>query len=92
MKDLITRWLYDRIGINYLRPHHIDPAQVVAVEADYFTIRGEEDGALHYFPYGSVIQIAEKEGGLTIGGRFTHKQHFTVVIKIRHMVDFVPVA
>ena len=92
MRKLLMQHLNQRVGINYLRPHHIDPAVVVAAEKGYFTIRGEADEELHHYPYGNIIQVAEKPGGIEIGGPFTHKQRFDVIIKVGHLVDVVPVA
>jgi len=92
MRDLLQSFVKHRIGINYLRPHHIDPAVLVAIHDDYFTVRGEDDQALHHYPYSNIIQVAQKEGGIEIGGPFTHKQRFEVVIKIGRLVDVVPVA
>jgi hypothetical protein len=92
MHKLLSQHLNRRVGINYLRPHHIDAAMVVAVEDDWFTIRGEEDGTLHHYPYGNIIQVAEKEGGIDVGGMFTQTQHFDIIIKVGHLVDVVPVA
>lgn len=92
MKELLSRFLDQEVGINYLRPHHIDPAKVIAASDDFFSIRGKLDQSIHHYPYSNIIQIAEKEGGIEIGGPFTHKHRYEVIIKIGHLVDVVPVA
>jgi hypothetical protein len=92
VKELLVQFMDREVGINYLRPHHIDPATIIAVADRYFSIQGKWDDSLHHYPYSNIIQIAEKEGGIEIGGPFTHKHRYDVVIKIGHLVDVVPVA
>ena len=92
MKELLSRFIDHEVGINYLRPHHIDPAIVIAASKGFFSVRGQSDQSVHHYPYNNIIQIAEKEGGIEIGGPFTHKHRYEVIIKIGHLVDVVPVA
>ncbi len=90
MKILLQPFLNTQIGINLERPLHIDAATLIAVQNEYFSVT-DERGYTHHFPYGSVIQIIEHEGGIEVGGLFQHKQLFPLVIKISHLPDFTPV-
>ena len=83
MRKLLLQHLNQPVCINYLRPHHIDVATVVAVEDDWFTIRGQEDGTLHHYPYGNIIQIAEKEGGIDIGQARIRGRWFRGLFRLR---------
>jgi len=92
MRNLLTRFIDREVGINYLRSHHVDPATVIAAEAEFFSIRGLDDPSVHHYPYSNIIQVAENPDGMEIGGPFTHKHRYQVIIKIGHLIDVVPVA
>ena len=51
---------------------------------------GARDGVTHYYPYSSVIHVMEKAGGVEVGGLFTHKHAWPLVVKVGHVVDVGP--
>ena len=90
MIDVLRRYLGQEIGINLVRPLHIDVAELVAVEEGYFTVRDEGGTTLHHIPYHSVLRAVEDPSGVTVGGLFTHKRSFPLVVKIAHVRDDLP--
>ena len=90
MKALFDRYLQKRIGLNYHTAYHIDEATLTVVAEGYFGAVGAKDGVTHYYPYSSVIHAMEKEGGVEVGGLFTHKHAWPLVVKVGHVVDVGP--
>jgi len=90
MKDVLTRHVNQEVGINLDRPFRVESALLLNVEHDYFTIQDHKNDYIHHFSYASVVQIIENPGGVEVGGLFTHKRRFPVVIKVGHLVEHVP--
>jgi hypothetical protein len=90
MKALFERYLQKKFGLNYRTAYHIDEATLTLAADTYFAAEGERDGVTHYYPYSSVIHVMEKEGGVEVGGLFTHKRAWTLVVKVGHVVDVGP--
>ena len=90
MKALFDRYLQKKIGLNYHTAYHIDEATLTLAADTYFAAVGDRDGVTHYYPYSSVIHVMEKAGGVTVGGLFTHKHTWPLVVKVGHVVDVGP--
>ena len=90
MDTILRRFLQCEIGINYLKPYHVDPAELIAAEKGYFAIRSFEDGAVYYYPYTNIIRIIEREEGVSIGGLFKQPKVYSVVVKVGHLIDMAP--
>ncbi len=90
MKPLFDRYLNQRIGLNHHTAYHIDEALLTVVADTYFGAVGARDGVTHYYPYSAVIHVMEKEGGVEVGGLFTHKHLWPLVVKVGHVVDVGP--
>ncbi len=90
MKTLFDRYLQTKIGLNYHTAYHIDEATLVEATETYFAALGERDGVTHCYPYSAVIHVMEKEGGVVVGGLFTHKHAWPLVVKVGHVVDVGP--
>ncbi|MBL0141938.1 MAG: hypothetical protein IPP91_07645 [Betaproteobacteria bacterium] len=90
MKALFDRYLNQSIGLNYHTAYHIDGATLTLAADTYFAALGEKDGITHYYPYSAVIHVMEKAGGVVVGGLFTHKQTWPLVVKVGHVVDVGP--
>lgn len=90
MKRILEKYLGEEIGINYDKPFKIDDVTLVGVEADYFSITDHDKGYTHHFTYQSIVQIIEHEGGVDVGGLFTHHKHHTVVLKVGHVMEYIP--
>ena len=90
MKALFDRYVNARIGLNYHTAYHIDEATLTLVADTYFGALGAKDGVTHYYPYTAVIHVMEKDGGVEVGGLFTHKHLWPLVVKVGHVVDVGP--
>ena len=51
------------IGINYRRAAACEPAMLVNVTADHFTVRSADTALLYHFPLRMVLSAVEAEGG-----------------------------
>ncbi len=91
MKGILEKYLDDEIGINYEKPFRIEAVTLVGVEKNYFSVFDHNNGYTHHFSYHSIVQIIEHQGGIDVGGFFTHKKHHTVVVKVGHLMEYVPV-
>jgi hypothetical protein len=90
VQTILKPYLNTEIGINYLKPYHVDPATLAAVAEDHFSVRSPEDGAVYTYPYSNVVRIIEREGGVSVGSLFTHRKSYSVVVKVGHMIDVAP--
>ncbi len=50
----------------------------------------DRKGYAHYFSYQSIVQIIEFHEGIDVGGIFAHKEHHIVVVKVGHLIEYVP--
>ena len=91
MEAVLRRFLHREIGINYLKPYHVDPAELVAVTPSYFAVRCPRDGAVYTYPYSNVIRVIEREEGVPAGGLFKHRKAYSMVVKVGHLVDMAPI-
>jgi len=90
MKKILQAYLGKTIGINFERAFKIEAAELSAVEDSYFSIVDGNKGYTHSFPYYGIVQIIENPSGIEIGGLFTHKEKFPVVVKVGHLVEYLP--
>ena len=90
MKDILTRHVGTEIGVNIIKPVHIDPVKLIAVHDDYFTVEYEHDGNTYHLPYLNIVKIIENPEGVTVGGFFKQHKTFPFVVKIGHLVDYIP--
>lgn len=89
MKEILLPYVNKSIGINYEKPFKIESAELVAMNDNYFTIVDSDKGYTHYFSWSSIVQIIENTDGIEVGGMFSHKETFTIVIKVGHLVEYV---
>jgi len=89
MKDILTNYVGQEIGINLEKPFRIDSAKLKSVSDEHFSVIDKHHGYTHHFAYQSVVQIIEGEGGIDIGGLFTHKEHHNVIVKVGHLVEYI---
>ena len=90
MKELLKKHLNSEIGMNITRPLQVDPVVLMAVHEDYFTVIGEKDGNTYHLPFLNIVKIIENPNGVTVGGLFRQKKTFPIVVKIGHLVDYMP--
>ncbi len=90
MKNVLIGHLNQEIGINIDRPFKIEPALLLKVEDDYFTIQDHRNKYIHHFSYHSIVQIIENKEGVEVGGMFSHKDRYPIVIKVSHLVEYIP--
>ena len=89
MKCILAKYLNKEVGINIEKAFRFESAQVVAVEDNHFSVVDEIQSYTHHFSYHSIVQIIENDGGIDVGGFLSHK-HFNVIIKVGHIIEFVP--
>ena len=87
MKSILAKYLNKEVGINIENAFRFEPAQVTAVEENYFSVVDENQSYTHHYSYHCIVQI--NESGVDVGGFLSHK-HFNVVIKVGHIQEFVP--
>lgn len=90
MKNVLEKYLYKDIGINYEKPFRIDDAKLVELTDNYFSVVDHNKGYTHYFSHSSIVQIIEHQRGIDVGGLFTHKKHHLVVVKVGHLIEYIP--
>ena len=90
MKDILARHLNTEIGVNIIKPMHVDPVKLVAVHEDYFSVENEHDGNTYHLPYLNIVKIIENPNGVTVGGLFKQHKKYPFVVKIGHLVDYLP--
>jgi len=90
MRDVIRKYLGQVVGANLEKSHHIDAAEVIDTNDSYFSLRSAVDGHLHHVMYTNVVQAIEDPGGVEIRHLFTANQRFELIIKMGHVVSFVP--
>jgi hypothetical protein len=89
MKSILAKYLNKEVGINIENAFRFEPAQVTAVEENYFSVVDENQSYTHHYSYHCIVQIIENESGVDVGGFLSHK-HFNVVIKVGHIQEFAP--
>jgi hypothetical protein len=89
MKPVLAKYLNKEVGINIEKAFRFESAQITAVEDSYFSVVDESQSYTHHFSYHSIVQIIENDGGIDVGGFLSHK-HFNVIIKVGHIIEFVP--
>lgn len=90
MKNILSKYENAEIGINLDKAFHLQKATLVHVEADHFSIMGTQDTCLHHFPYTAIVQLIENPDGVKVGGFLQHKECYPLVIKVGHLVEYVP--
>lgn len=90
MKEILKPWVGKEVGCNIQKPFHIITVVLEKVEDDYFVLRDDNDN-LHHMGYHSIVQIITNENGVDCGGGlFEHKHNYPLVIKIGHIIEYVP--
>ncbi len=89
MKSILAKYLNKEVGINIEKAFGFESALIPAVEDDYFSVVDENKSYTHHFSYQCIVQIIENDGGIDVGGFLTHK-HFNVIIKVGHIIEFIP--
>lgn len=90
MKNLIEKQIGNEVGINLHSAHRIESATLISADDDYFSVRTVADENLYHVPYVNIVKVIENPDGVTVSGFFkSHKTH-PFVIKIGHVVEYVP--
>ncbi len=91
MQDILEQYLSKSIGINLERAFHLQKVTLMQAEKEYFTVASDHDDCLHYFPYSAILQVVENPNGVRVGGLFQHKETYSLVVKVGHMAEYIPV-
>ncbi len=86
--QMLEKYVGQTIGVNHSDPAKIEPATLVGVNADCFTVRIAE-GMLCHFPLRVVLSAttAVADGTIQIGGFFATRE-YQIVIQVYHMVIY----
>ena len=91
MRDILEPYVGNEIGTNARKPYNLDPYTLVAVTDSYFTVKQEKNSTLVHVPYKNIVRILQNETEkIHVGGLFTHKHDFRLIVKIGHVVTYVP--
>ncbi len=90
MKELLEPYVGQSIGTNVVRPNHIEPANLVTVGNDYFSLKPEGADEVYHIPFGNIVKIIENPDGITIKEMFHRRHSFQLVVKVGHVVEYVP--
>jgi hypothetical protein len=90
MRKVLEKYLDKEIGINCVKAFYIESAKLVDLNDEYFSIIDHRNGYTHHYSYRSVVQIIEHPSGIEVGGMFTHKVNYSVVVKVGHLLEYVP--
>jgi len=90
MKSILEKYVESTIGMNVESPFHIETVQLSAVHDEYFSLSREKDGNVIHIPYANVVRIVENPEGVRVGGLFHQKKTYPVVVKIGHIVEYIP--
>jgi len=85
LKQQLEPYVQQAIGVNAEKPFHIDRVTLLGVHQDHFSIRQQSNGLTRHIPYHCILQILQKDGGVEVGGLFTHRERFDLVVKITHL-------
>lgn len=90
MRKLIEKQVGNEIGININSAHRIESATLISADDECFSVRASDDENLYHVPYVNIVKVIENPEGVTVSGFFkSHKTH-PFVIKIGHVVEYVP--
>ncbi len=90
MKNLLQKHVGTEIGINVIRAYRIDSATLMAVQDEYFTVKTDTDDNLYHIPMTNIVKVVENADGVNTGGLFKQHKSHPLVIKIGHVVEYVP--
>lgn len=77
IKDLLSPYVGERIGINTTKAWELDAAELVGIQRDFFSVRC--DGLTHHIPYGQVLRVVEAVKGPVTTGMFGNNRYAVVV-------------
>ncbi len=89
MKAILDRYMNIEVGMNIEKPFHFEPVTIIDAQPYFFSVQDHDKKNIHHFSYNSIVQIIENKEGIDIGGFFSH-QHFSMVIKVGHLFEYVP--
>jgi hypothetical protein len=90
LRELLSKHVGSEVGINLHSAHRVESAKLIAVADDHFSAATEQDSNLYHVPYPNIVKVIENPGGVVVSGFFkSHKLH-PLVIKIGHVVEYVP--
>jgi hypothetical protein len=90
VKDLLQEHVGTEIGINVIRAYRIDSAKLTAVHDEYFTVEPDKDDNKYHIPLANIVKVMENADGVKMGGLFKQHKSHPLVIKIGHVVEYVP--
>lgn len=90
MKSILSKYENTEVGINLDKPFHLQKAMLTDIADDHFSIMSNNDNSLHHFPYSAVVQLVENPDGIKVGGFWQGKSYYALIIKVGHLVEYIP--
>ncbi|OYP36733.1 hypothetical protein [Rhodopirellula sp. MGV] len=90
LKELIGRQINQEVGINIHGAHRIDTAEILSAADEYFSVKMEQDNNVYHVPYTNIVKVIENPSGVVVSGFFKSHHSHPMVIKIGHVVEYVP--
>ena len=88
MKELLGKYTNLEIGVNIVKPLHVELVTLKSVHDEYFTVAREKDGNAYHVPYLNIVKVIEIPDGAMVGGFFTQKKSYVLIVKIGHLVEY----
>ena len=91
MRTLLEKYAGKEIGVNLIKPLHIETVTLVQVCDEYFTVNRSDEENQYHLPYLNIVKIIENTDGVEVPGIFKQKNtSLPLVVKIGHLVDYIP--
>ena len=90
MKTILAKYLHQEIGMNIEKPLHVETVKLTDVQDTFLTVTREKSGNTYHLPFLNIVKIIENPEGVLVGGLFKQKHKYPLVVKIGHLVDYVP--
>jgi len=66
MKELFTRYIGQKIGLNFMEIGKFHATVLVAVHDEYFSVRATDGGPIAHYPFQQVLSFLESADGIPI--------------------------
>ena len=90
MKAILEKYVGSEIGINIERPLVVESVRLTAVCDGHFSVHREKDGNIYHIPFTNIVKACENAEGVVISSLFKHTQTYSLVVKIGHVVAYLP--
>lgn len=82
MKEILDKFVGQKIGINILGTAHVDEVTLKSASDTFFSVFHEDDGNLYHIPFIHVLHVAENEAGVK-EGKFLYRIKTSLPVFVR---------